>query len=72
MPGPNSPTTPLTWIRNFWTDRFAGERVQFTVAASARISASDTSGGSGTSTPRMLMSSGTGFQSVCHALRTSL
>lgn len=49
-----------------------GARVQLTVAELGLIPASETSGGSGTSTPRMLISSGTGFHSVCHARCTNL
>jgi len=42
------------------------------VAASDRMPANDTSGGSGTSTPRMLINSGTGFHRVCQVLRSNL
>jgi hypothetical protein len=66
------PTTPLTCIKNFCTGRFGEGRDQLRVAASALIPANETSGRSGTSTPRMLINSGTGVHKVCHALRASL
>lgn len=64
--GGSLPLIPLTCIKYFWTGRLLGGLVQVRVAASARIPARETSGASGTSTPRMLISSGTGFQRVCH------
>jgi hypothetical protein len=66
------PLTPLTWIRYLSTGLLAPGRVQCIVIASFVIPARDTSGVSGTSTPSILMSSGTGFHRVSHARCSNL
>lgn len=69
---PHSPLTPLTWIRNFCTGRLGWALVHVSVALSAAIPVRETSGLSGTSRPRIPMSSGTGFHRVWDARRRSL
>jgi hypothetical protein len=66
------PLTPFTWMTNLCTGRFGGGRDHVTVALSTPMAVRDTSGAAGTSTPRMLMSSETGFHSVCAVLLSSL
>src|SRR5690606_15630762 len=56
----------------FWTGRLGAGCVQLRVAASARMPAREPSGAARTSTPRILMSSGTGLHSVCQERYSSL